>query len=82
MESSQVSSAGPAIDWEAAIGALHAGRLPCSAGERRMLHLAASLADRAPVSLGKAVAGIHDHNIGLLVTAATPPDDTSSRASG
>jgi hypothetical protein len=47
-----------AIDWEAAIDALQAGRLPCSAGERRMLHLAASLADRAPVSLGEAVTGI------------------------
>jgi hypothetical protein len=47
-----------------------------------MLHLAASLADQAPVSLGKAVTGIHDRNIGLLVTAATPPDDASSRASG
>ena len=47
-----------------------------------MLHLAASLADQAPVSLGKAVTGIHDRNIGLLVTAAMPPDDASSRASG
>ncbi len=63
--------AGPAaIDWEAAIDALHGGRLPCSAGERRMLHLAASLADRAPVSLGEAVTGIDPlHNLDLLVTA-------------
>jgi hypothetical protein len=58
-----------AIDWEAAIDALHAGGLPCSAGERRMLHLAASLADHAPVSLGEAITGIDDHNVDLLLTA-------------
>ena len=58
-----------AIDWEAAIDALQAGSLPCSAGERRMLHLAASLADRAAVSLGEAVTSIDDRNVGLLVTA-------------
>ncbi len=34
-----------------------------------MLHLAASLADRAPVSLGEAVTGIDDRNVGLLVMA-------------
>ena len=58
-----------AIDWEAAIDALHAGRLPCSAWERRMLRLAASLADRAPVSLGDAVTGIDDRNVDILLTA-------------
>ena len=58
-----------AIDWEAAIDALHAGGLPCSAGERRMLCLAASLADRAPVSLGEAVADIDDRSVDLLLTA-------------
>jgi len=57
-----------AIDWEAAVDALHSGGLPCSAGERRMLHLAASLADHAPVSLGEAITGI-DHNVDLLLTA-------------
>jgi hypothetical protein len=35
-----------AIDWEAAISALDGGRLPSSGGERRMLRLAASLADQ------------------------------------
>jgi len=40
-----------------------------AAGERRMLHLAASLADRAPVSLGEAVTGIDDRNVDLLLTA-------------
>jgi hypothetical protein len=56
-----------AIDWEAAIDALHAGRLPCSGRERRMLYLAASLADWAPVSLGEAVTGFDDRNVGLPV---------------
>ncbi len=55
-----------AIDWEAAIGALDACGLP-SSGERRMLRLAASLADQAPVSLGEAITGIDDRNVGLLV---------------
>jgi hypothetical protein len=55
------------IDWEAAIGALDAGELPSSGGEKWMLRLAASLADHAPVSLGDAVTGIDDHNVGLLV---------------
>jgi hypothetical protein len=32
-----------------------------------MLHLAASLADQAPVSLGDAVTGIDDRNVALLV---------------
>ena len=57
------------IDWEAAIRALDAGELP-SSGERRMLRLAASLADQAPVSLGDAITGIDDRNAGLLVRAA------------
>jgi hypothetical protein len=34
-----------------------------------MLHLAASLADHAPVSLGEAITGIDDHNVDLLLTA-------------
>lgn len=58
-----------AIDWEAVISALDGGGLPSSAGERRMLRLAASLADRASVSLGEAITGIDDRNVGLLVMA-------------
>jgi hypothetical protein len=57
------------IDWAAAISALDAGELPSPGGERRMLRLAASLADQAPVSLGDAITGIDDHNVGLLVKA-------------
>ena len=57
------------IDWEAAITALDAGELPSSAGEKRMLRLAASLAADIPVRLGEAVIGIDDRNVGLLVKA-------------
>ena len=39
------------IDWEAAVTALHAGELPASGGERRMLLLASSIAGGTPVSL-------------------------------
>jgi len=56
-----------AIDWEAAITALDAGGLPGSAGEKRMLRLAASLAGRAHVSLGDAITGIDERNVGLLI---------------
>jgi hypothetical protein len=59
-----------AIDWQAAITAItamDAGELPSSAGEKRMLRLAASLADQAHVSLGDAITGIDEHNVGLLI---------------
>jgi hypothetical protein len=56
-----------AIDWEAAIAALDAGKLPSSAGEKRMLRLAASLADQAHVSLGDAITGIDEHNVDILI---------------
>jgi hypothetical protein len=58
-----------AIDWEAAIDALHAGGLPCSGGERRVLELAASLAGHSPVILGDAIPGLDDHSIRRLVKA-------------
>ncbi len=58
-----------AIDWEAAISALDSGELPSSAGEKRMLRLAASLADQAPVRLGDAITGIDECNLSILVTA-------------
>lgn len=58
-----------AVDWPAALNALDAGRLPCSAGERRMLRLAASLADRATISLGDAVTGLDPANSQILVEA-------------
>jgi hypothetical protein len=58
-----------AIDWEAVISAADAGGLPSSAGEKRMLRLAASLAADIPVSLGDAVTGIDQHNVDILVAA-------------
>ena len=58
-----------AIDWDAAIAALDVVLLPGSAGEKRMLRLAASLAGDIPVPLGEAVTGINARNVGLLVQA-------------
>jgi hypothetical protein len=57
------------IDWNAAITALHAGELPCSRGERRILELSSSLAGGIPVDLRDAVTGLDDGNIARLVTA-------------
>jgi len=58
-----------AIDWDAAITALHAGELPCSGGERRVLELSSSLSGGIPVDLRDAVTGLDDGNIARLVTA-------------
>jgi hypothetical protein len=58
-----------AIDWAAATAALHAGELPCSGGERRILQLSASLAAGIPADLRDAVTGLDDRNTALLVTA-------------
>jgi hypothetical protein len=58
-----------AIDWDAAITALHAGELPCSGGERRVLELSSSLAGGTLVNLSDAVTGLDDANIARLVTA-------------
>ena len=58
-----------AIDWAAAIASLHAGELPCSGGERRVLKLASSLAGGIPADLRDAVTGLDDGNIARLVTA-------------
>jgi hypothetical protein len=57
-----------AASWEAAVAALDAGELPGSGGEKRMLRLAASLADHATASLGDAVTGIGERNVGLLIS--------------
>jgi hypothetical protein len=58
-----------AIDWDAAIAALHAGELSCSGGEQRVLKLSSSLAGGIPVDLRDAVTGLDDGNITRLVTA-------------
>jgi hypothetical protein len=44
-----------AIDWEQAVTALQAGNLTCSSSEGAILHLAASLATEAAVSLRHAI---------------------------
>ena len=57
------------IDWDAAISALHAGQLPASGGERRILQLAASIAAGTPVSLLDTIPGLDNRNRQLLITA-------------
>lgn len=57
------------IDWEAAVTAPHAGELPASGGERRMLLLASSIASGTPVSLHDALPGIDRRNASLVVAA-------------
>ena len=57
------------IDWAAAITALHAGQLPASSGERRILQLAASIAAGTPVSLHDAIPGLDNRNLKRLITA-------------
>jgi hypothetical protein len=58
-----------AIDWDAAITALSAGELPCSAGERRILAAAASIAVGIPVDLRDTATGLDNRNIQQLITA-------------
>ena len=58
-----------AIDWDAAITTMNSGGLPCSAGERRILQLSASLAGGIPASLRETVPGLDDTNISRLLTA-------------
>lgn len=59
-----------ATDWEAAVTALHAGVNTASGGERRMLLLAASIADGTPVSLNT-LTGIDHNNAYLVIKAVT-----------
>jgi hypothetical protein len=58
-----------AIDWPATIAALDNGGLPCSGGERRVLRLAASLADGIPVDLRDASTGMDTANVDRAVQA-------------
>jgi len=57
------------INWETAVTALHAGELPASGGERRMLLLSASIAGGTLVSLNDALPGIDRRNASLAVRA-------------
>jgi hypothetical protein len=58
-----------AVDWQAAVAALEAGRLPCSGGEGRILRLAASIAGGVAVDLGSALPGLDERNIALVAGA-------------
>jgi hypothetical protein len=57
------------IDWASAINALDAGDLPCSAGETRLLRLAASISEGLPVDLRRTLTGLDDTTIDLTVQA-------------
>ena len=55
--------------WKAAVTVLHAGELPASGGEHRLLLLAASIADGTPVSLNDTLTGIDRRNARLVISA-------------
>jgi len=57
------------IDWPTAIAAIDGGDLPGSGGERRVLRLAASLADGIPVDLRDAFTGMDTDNVDRAVRA-------------
>lgn len=57
------------VDWSAAVGALEAGRLPCSPSEGQVLRIAASIADGVPVDLRDGVSGLDTANIVLVAEA-------------
>ena len=58
-----------AIDWEAAIAGMDAGRLPCSSSEEQLLRLAAGIADGVRLDLGLALSALDEHNIAVVVGA-------------
>ena len=57
------------VDWHAAADAVETGQLPCSAGEGRILLIAASIAKGVPLDLGDAVTGL-DAVTSVLVARA------------
>lgn len=57
------------IDWDAAITALGAGRLACSASEDQMLRITASLAVGVPVDLSAVVTGLDADNLKVVVAS-------------
>ncbi len=54
------------VDWTAAVAALETGRLGCSSSERRVLLLAASLAEGVAVDLGDVLTGLDDAAAALV----------------
>jgi hypothetical protein len=57
------------VDWTAAITALNAGDLPCGGAERRILRLAASIAEGLPVDLQETLTSLDDSSINHVVQA-------------
>lgn len=58
-----------AVDWEAAVAGLDAGRLPCSSSEEQMLRLAASIAGGVRLDLGSVLSGLDLRNAWLVAAA-------------
>ena len=57
------------VDWHAAADAVAAGQVACSAGEGRILLVAASIAKGVPLDLGDAVTGLDAVNSVLVACA-------------
>lgn len=57
------------VDWQAAVTALNAGALACSASEGQVLRIAASIAAGVPVDLRAAVTGLDEGNVALVAEA-------------
>ena len=57
------------VDFTAAADALAAGGLPCSAGERAVLQVAAGIAVGCPVNLGDALTAMDAANAALVADA-------------
>jgi hypothetical protein len=58
-----------AVDWEAAVAGLEAGRLPCSSSEGQMLRLAAGIAGGIRLDLGSVLSGLDERNACLVAAA-------------
>jgi hypothetical protein len=75
-----------AVDWEAAVAGLEAGRLPCSSSESQMLWLAASIAGGVRLDLGSMLPGLDERNACLVAAAvlhaAGHPDSGVRLAAG
>lgn len=57
------------VDWQAAVAALEAGRLPCSNREGQLLRVAASIAEGRRLDLRDALAGLERRNLIVFTTA-------------
>jgi hypothetical protein len=72
------------VDFAAAVQALEAGVLPCSAGERQILLVAASIAEGIPVDLRQATENLDVDGVALVARAVAgaaghgAPGDTAA----